>query len=72
LSCVGTVHAFEVYWPSKSEEYLAKAKECEKPANNIRDLETKSQWLNLAQQWRELAEDPMGEQNAWKNWRSGA
>jgi hypothetical protein len=47
--------------PSKSEEYLAKAKECEKRANNIRDLETKSQWLNLAQQWRELAENPVTE-----------
>ena len=56
---------------SKSRKYLAKAKECEDRANNVRDLETKSQWFNLAQQWRELAENPVGEQKMpLKNWRS--
>ena len=48
---------------SKSEEYLAKAKECEERANSIHDLETKSSWLHLAQQWRELAEDRLSERN---------
>jgi hypothetical protein len=56
---------------SKSEEYLAKAKECKERADSIQDLETKSSWFHLAQQWRELAEDRLGERKSpAKNWRN--
>src|SRR5262245_85604 len=56
---------------SKSEEYPAKAKECEERADSIQDLETESSWLHLAQQWRELAEDRVSEpKSPAKNWRN--
>ena len=47
-SCIGSSM-------SSSEEYRAKAKECDERAGEVQDQETKSQWFGLAQQWREMA-----------------
>jgi hypothetical protein len=40
---------------SKSEEYRAKAAECDQRAASIRDTEVKAHYQELARQWREMA-----------------
>jgi hypothetical protein len=41
---------------TKAEEYRLKAKECEERADRTRDVFVKQQLLELAKQWRTLAE----------------
>jgi hypothetical protein len=40
---------------SKAEEYRAKARECEENAAQTRDPFIKQQFINTAQQWRDMA-----------------
>jgi hypothetical protein len=39
----------------KAEEYRAKARECEENAAQTRDPFVKQQFINTAQQWRDMA-----------------
>ncbi len=41
---------------TKAEQYRARARECEINAHNVLDLEVKQQYLDLAEQWRQLAD----------------
>jgi hypothetical protein len=42
---------------SRTEEYRAKAKECEEAAEGFRDPNTKEQMLGVARQWRHMADN---------------
>jgi len=43
--------------PSKRAEYLEKADECRRRAANSRDENIREQFLSLAQEWEEMAEE---------------
>jgi hypothetical protein len=49
----------DTFWrwvmPSKAEEYRAKAEECERLAESVREQTVKQHYFDLARQWRELA-----------------
>jgi hypothetical protein len=62
--------AFVIYWANratvvtpKAEEYCAKARECEELAEQTRDPFFKQQFINIAEQWRQMAEH---EDNRWR------
>ena len=40
---------------SKADEYRAKARECEKHAEEARDPDLKQQMLDIAEKWRTMA-----------------
>jgi hypothetical protein len=41
---------------SKTEEYRAKARECEQLAKQARDSDIKEQFLDMAKKWRDMAD----------------
>jgi hypothetical protein len=42
---------------SRSEIYMAKAKECDRAAKSTVDLDVRKGYRNLAKQWRKMAAD---------------
>jgi len=48
---------------SKAEEYRAKAAQCEKMAERHKDTQFREQYLELARQWRAMAEQ--AERQSW-------
>jgi hypothetical protein len=48
---------------TKAEEYRKRAKEAEEQASKVRDHAAKQGFLDIARQWRELAEQ--AERHGW-------
>ena len=53
--------------PSKRAEYLEKADECRRRAANSRDENIREQFLTLAQEWEDMAEEMRRRKSKPKN-----